>query len=315
MEPLFMKPTYKDYIWGGTRLKEVFEKDSPFEITAESWEISTNDAGLSTVKNLNGMTLKELFDDKEKREEIFGIKTKDMERFPLLIKFIDAKDNLSVQVHPDDEYASQYENDTGKTEMWYVMDCDEEASIICGMKETVKQEEIAEIIRRGNIRNNLKQVPIHKGDVIYIPSGTVHAILKDTLICEIQQNSNLTYRVYDWDRIGKDGKPRQLHIEKAIDVIKQNTKYSITSTNHQEEVSKNVIDGDYFKVDSVKIKSTYQSKSNKESFEAYMVVEGNGIIKTNSKEYEIRLGDSFIVPANLGEYEIKGELKLLKAYL
>ncbi len=315
MEPLFMKPTYKDYIWGGTRLKEVFEKDSPFEITAESWEISTNDAGLSTVKNLNGMTLKELFDDKEKREEIFGIKTKDMERFPLLIKFIDAKDNLSVQVHPDDEYASQYENDTGKTEMWYVMDCDEEASIICGMKETVKQEEIAEIIRRGNIRNNLKQVPIHKGDVIYIPSGTVHAILKDTLICEIQQNSNLTYRVYDWDRIGKDGKPRQLHIEKAIDVIKQDTKYSITSTNHQEEVSKNVIDGDYFKVDSVKIKSTYQSKSNKESFEAYMVVEGNGIIKTNSKEYEIRVGDSFIVPANLGEYEIKGELKLLKAYL
>lgn len=315
MELLFMKPIYKDYIWGGTRLKEIFGKDSPFEMTAESWEISTNDAGLSAVKNLNEMTLKELFDDKTKREEIFGTKTESMDKFPLLIKFIDAKDNLSVQVHPDDKYASQFEQDTGKTEMWYVMDCDEEASIICGMKETVKQEEIADIILKGNIRNNLKQVPIHKGDVIYIPSGTVHAILKGTLICEIQQNSNLTYRVYDWDRIGKDGKPRELHIQKAIDVIKQNAKHSITSTNGQEEVCKTVIDCDYFKVDSVKIKSNYQASSNKESFEAYMVVEGNGIIKTNGKEYEIRLGDSFIVPAILGEYEIKGELKLLKAYL
>lgn len=315
MELLFMKPIYKDYIWGGTRLKEIFGKDSPFEMTAESWEISTNDAGLSAVKNLNEMTLKELFDDKTKREEIFGTKTESMDKFPLLIKFIDAKDNLSVQVHPDDKYASQFEQDTGKTEMWYVMDCDEEASIICGMKETVKQEEIADIILKGNIRNNLKQVPIHKGDVIYIPSGTVHAILKGTLICEIQQNSNLTYRVYDWDRIGKDGKPRELHIQKAIDVIKQNAKHSITSTNGQEEVCKTVIDCDYFKVDSVKIKSNYQASSNKESFEAYMVVEGNGAIKTNGKEYEIKLGDSFIVPANLGKYEIKGELTILKAYL
>ncbi len=315
MEPLCMKPIYKDYIWGGTRLKEIFEKDTPFEMTAESWEISTNDAGLSTVKNLNDITLKELFEDRAKREEVFGTKTKNMDKFPLLIKFIDAKDNLSVQVHPDDEYASQFEQDTGKTEMWYVMDCDEEASIVCGMKETVKQEEIADIIQKGNIRDNLKQVPIHKGDVIYIPSGTVHAILKGTLICEIQQNSNLTYRVYDWDRIGKDGKPRELHIQKAIDVIKQDAKHSITSTNGQKEACNNVINCDYFKVDSVKIKSSYQSISNEESFEAYMVVEGNGVIKTNSKEYEIKLGDSFIVPANLGEYEIKGELKLLKAYL
>lgn len=316
MEPLFMKPIYKDYIWGGTRLKETLAKDTPFETTAESWEISTNEAGLSTVKNLEGITLKELFDNNEKREQIFGTKTKDMDKFPLLIKFIDARDNLSVQVHPDDEYALKFENDTGKTEMWYVMDCDEEASLICGMKESVKQEEIERIIQEGNIRDYLKQVPIHKGDVIYIPSGTVHAILKGTLICEIQQNSNLTYRVYDWDRIGKDGKPRELHIQKAIDVIKQDTKQNIIPTNNQEiDSCKNVITCNYFKVDSLNIETSYQETLDKTTFEAIMVVEGNGILKVKNKEYKIKLGESFMIPANLGEYEIKGKLKLLKAYL
>lgn len=316
MEPLFMNPIYKDYIWGGTKLKETLAKDTPFETTAESWEISTNEAGLTTVKNLEGVTLKELFDNNEKREEIFGTKTKDMDKFPLLIKFIDARDNLSVQVHPDDEYALKFENDTGKTEMWYVMDCDKDASLICGMKESVKQEEIERIIQEGNIRGYLKQVPIHKGDVIYIPSGTVHAILKGTLICEIQQNSNLTYRVYDWDRIGKDGKPRELHIQKAIDVIKQDTKQNIIPTNNQEIDSyKNVITCDYFKVDSLNIETSYQETLDKTTFEAMMVVEGHGILKVNNKEYEIKLGESFMIPANLGEYEVKGKLKLLKAYL
>lgn len=262
------------------------------------------------------MTLKELFEDKTKRKEIFGSKTENMERFPLLIKFIDAKDNLSVQVHPDDEYAIKHESDTGKTEMWYVMDCEENAKIICGMKKTVKQEEIASIIREGKIREALNEVSIHKGDVIYIPSGTVHAILKGTLICEIQQNSNLTYRVYDWDRIGKDGKPRQLHIEKAIDVIKQDAKQNIIATNQQEKDScKNVITCDYFKVDSICVGVSYQAKSNPESFETIMVVEGKGTLITKKKEYPIKLGDSFIIPANLGEYKIEGNSKLLKAYL
>ena len=173
------------------------------------------------VLDIYGKDLKELFADNNHREEIFGSKTKQMKTFPLLVKFIDAKDNLSVQVHPDDKYAKQYEDDIGKTEMWYVMDCDENAKIIYGMKKDVKQEEIADIIKQGKLRDNLKELSIHKGDIIYIPSGTVHAILKGTLICEVQQNSNLTYRVYDWDRLGKDGKPRELHIKKAIDVIRQ----------------------------------------------------------------------------------------------
>lgn len=313
-EPLFMEPIYKDYIWGGTRLKEYLKKDIKTETAAESWEMSTNDAGLSKIQT--GQTLKELFEDSSIKEEIFGTKTKNMKEFPLLIKFIDAKDNLSVQVHPDDEYALKYENDKGKTEMWYVMDCDENAKIICGIKESIKQEEIANIIHTGKIREILNEVPIHKGDVIFIPSGTIHAILKGTLICEIQQNSNLTYRVYDWDRIGKDGKPRELHIEKAIDVIKQDLKQKIVATSNQKlDTSSNVITCDYFKVDTISIGSKYKQISSPETFEAIMVVEGNGKIQTNGKEYTIKLGDSFIIPASLGEYEIEGNIKLLKAYL
>lgn len=313
-EPLFMEPIYKDYIWGGTRLKEYLKKDIKTETAAESWEMSTNDAGLSKIQT--GQTLKELFEDSSIKEEIFGTKTKNMKEFPLLIKFIDAKDNLSVQVHPDDEYALKYENDKGKTEMWYVMDCDENAKIICGIKESIKQEEIANIIHTGKIREILNEVSIHKGDVIFIPSGTIHAILKGTLICEIQQNSNLTYRVYDWDRIGKDGKPRELHIEKAIDVIKQDLKQKIVTTSNQKlDTSSNVITCDYFKVDTISIGSKYKQISSSETFEAIMVVEGNGKIQTNGKEYTIKLGDSFIIPASLGEYEIEGNIKLLKAYL
>lgn len=313
-EPLFMEPIYKDYIWGGTRLKEYLKKDIKTETAAESWEMSTNDAGLSKIQT--GQTLKELFEDSSIKEEIFGTKTKNMKEFPLLIKFIDAKDNLSVQVHPDDEYALKYENDKGKTEMWYVMDCDENAKIICGIKESIKQEEIANIIHTGKIREILNEVSIHKGDVIFIPSGTIHAILKGTLICEIQQNSNLTYRVYDWDRIGKDGKPRELHIEKAIDVIKQDLKQKIVATSNQKlDTSSNVITCDYFKVDTISIGSKYKQISSSETFEAIMVVEGNGKIQTNGKEYTIKLGDSFIIPASLGEYEIEGNIKLLKAYL
>lgn len=313
-EPLFMEPIYKDYIWGGTRLKEYLKKDIKTETAAESWEMSTNDAGLSKIQT--GQTLKELFEDLSIKEEIFGTKTKNVKEFPLLIKFIDAKDNLSVQVHPDDEYALKYENDKGKTEMWYVMDCDENAKIICGIKESIKQEEIANIIHTGKIREILNEVSIHKGDVIFIPSGTIHAILKGTLICEIQQNSNLTYRVYDWDRIGKDGKPRELHIEKAIDVIKQDLKQKIVTTSNQKlDTSNNVITCDYFKVDTISIGSKYKQISSPETFEAIMVVEGNGKIQTNGKEYTIKLGDSFIIPASLGEYEIEGNIKLLKAYL
>lgn len=315
MEILFFEPVYKDYIWGGTRLKDYFGKDIKTPTAAESWEVSTNDAGLSKISNLSmkGITLKELFDNKSVREEVFGTKTINMDKFPLLIKYIDAKSNLSVQVHPNNEYAKNNENDTGKTEMWYIIDCAKDARIICGMKENVKQEDIEGIIRNNKIKENLNYVEIQKGDSIYIPSGTIHAILGDTLICEIQQNSNLTYRVYDWDRVGKDGKPRELHIEKAIKVIDVETKPSIIHTKNDE--SKIIVDSEYFKVEKIAVTGEYKDKSNKETFYIMNIIEGEGKIENKDKKYELKKGDTILIPAELGEYKIKGKLEILKSYI
>lgn len=312
MELLFLEPVYKDYIWGGTKLKEYFGKETSMDITAESWEVSTNADGISKIRNQD-ITLKEMFDNKETRVEIFGTKTKDMEKFPLLIKFIDANSNLSVQVHPDDEYAKEYEADTGKTEMWYIIDCLPNSQIICGMKENVKQEDVEDIIRNNKIKENLNYVDIKKGDSIYIPSGTIHAILGGALICEIQQNSNLTYRVYDWDRVGSDGKPRTLHIDKAIDVINVNANSTIQ--HEKQEKCYRIADSEFFKVDKINIEKEYKDKSSKESFYAINVVDGMGTIEYKNNIAKLKKGDSIIIPATLGEYIIKGKMELLKSYV
>lgn len=315
MEILFFEPIYKDYIWGGTRLKEYFGKDIKTPTAAESWEVSTNDAGLSKIAStdMKGMTLKELFDNKDKRKEIFGTKTTNMDKFPLLVKYIDAKTNLSVQVHPNNEFAKNNETDTGKTEMWYVVDCAKDAKIICGMKETVKQNQVEDIIRNNKIKENLNYLNIKKGDSIYIPSGTIHAILADTLICEIQQNSNLTYRVYDWDRVGKDGKPRELHIEKAIKVIDVETKPKIVHTKNNE--SKTIVTSKFFNVEKIVVTNEFKDKSKEESFYIINIIDGEGKISTNNNEYNLKKGDSILIPAKLGEYVIKGKLEILKTYI
>lgn len=315
MEILFFEPVYKDYIWGGTRLKEYFNKNVETPTAAESWEISTNEAGLSKIANstMKGNTLKNLFDNRDLREEIFGTKTKEMEKFPLLIKYIDANSNLSVQVHPNDEYAKKNENDGGKTEMWYIIDCAENAQIICGMKESIEKKDVSDIIRNGKIKENLNYINIQKGDAVYIPSGTIHAILAHTLICEIQQNSNLTYRVYDWDRLGSDGKPRELHIEKAIDVIDVQTKPRVVHSRNEE--NKKIVDNEFFKVEKIVVDEEYRDKSNKETFYTINIIEGNGKIEANNKEYNLNKGDSILIPANIGEYRINGKIELLKSYI
>ena len=317
-EPIFLEPIFKDYIWGGNKLKNLFGKNTPYEITAESWEISTNANGQSTIKNgiYKDMKLGEVFDDKNVRTSIFGTKSAEMDKFPLLIKFIDANSNLSVQVHPNDEYANKYENGSkGKTEMWYIMECKEGAQIICGMKDDVKKEDLPKIFNGEEVSNYLNFVNVKQGDCIYIPSGTIHAILGDTLICEVQQNSDLTYRVYDWGRVGKDGKPRDLHIQKAIDVVTVGSRPEIKETAEWKEKEKNMISSHYFRTDKITVSDNFKDKSNTETFFAMNVVSGNGTLKACEKEYNIKLGDSFIIPANMGEYEIVGEVQLLKSYI
>ena len=317
IEPLFMEPKFKDYIWGGKRLKQIFNKNViNEECTAESWEISTNEAGESLIRNgeFKGETLTKVFNDMEYRVSIFGKKCLELEEFPLLIKFIDANSNLSVQVHPDDEYAFENENSKGKTEMWYVLDCSNDAKIICGVKDGTTKELLKEKIEANRIVDVLNFVNVKKGDVIYIPSGTIHALLGNTLVAEIQQNSNITYRVYDWDRVGVDGKPRQLHTKKAIDVIDVEKTPQISNSGNEEGI-RNIVESQYFRTDKLDIKGKIQCEDITDSFKAFCVVEGNGSLKIQEDSYELNKGDSFIIPACIDKYEILGNIELLKSYL
>lgn len=207
--PLLLKPVIKDYLWGGTRLKTEFGFETDKEIAAEGWMLSCHKDGTNTV--LNGVHAGKPLDEVLK---LWGYE----EKFPILIKLIDAKDRLSVQVHPDNKYALENEGEYGKTEMWYVVDCEEGAQLIYGFKNKISRSEFEERIKNNTLDRVMNYVHVKKGDVFFIKAGTLHAIGKGILIAEIQQNSNTTYRVSDYGRLGADGKPRQLHVKKAVDV-------------------------------------------------------------------------------------------------
>lgn len=215
-----LNSVYKDYIWGGTKIRDFLRKDTGnMTCIAESWEISTHPAGMSTIAEgqYTGKTLSEYFDivgwDKLGK---YGDK---YHQLPILVKYIDAKENLSIQVHPDDSYARTHENDSGKNEMWYIVGAEKGAFIYLGFNRDVTKEEIIQRIAENKLEEVLNRIPVKKGEAYYIPAGTVHAIGKGCLICEIQQTSNVTYRLYDYDRKDKNGFPRELHIEKAVDVL------------------------------------------------------------------------------------------------
>ena len=221
MYPLLLKPPVKDYLWGGTKLKTDYHFETDKAVAAEAWVLSCHKDGACTVENgeLAGKTLPEAL-------ELWGASSLGKNAaafpyFPLLIKLIDARDRLSVQVHPDDEYALKNEGEFGKTEMWYVVDCEEGAQLIYGFNKEVSREEFERRIRDNTLPEICNFVPVHKGDVFFISAGTLHAIGAGILIAEVQQNSNTTYRVSDYGRLGADGKPRQLHIEKALDVTRR----------------------------------------------------------------------------------------------
>jgi len=218
---LKLKPSCKDYLWGGHRLVEEYGKEYEGEILAETWELSCHPDGPTVIVNgpSAGKTLQQYIEENGK--EVLGKNCRRFRDFPILTKFIDARENLSIQVHPDNRYALKNEGQYGKTEMWYVMDAGEDAFLYYGFQKEIGKEEFAKWIQEDTLLEVLHAVPVQKGDVLFIESGTIHAIGKDILIAEIQQNSNVTYRVYDYGRVGKDGKKRDLHIEKALAVTKR----------------------------------------------------------------------------------------------
>lgn len=208
MYPLLLKPAVKDYIWGGQRLKTVYHIETDLDIAAEAWVLSCHPNGPSTVQNgqLAGMTLKE------------ALAAWDQQPPEILVKLIDARDRLSLQVHPDDAYAKEHHESLGKTEMWYVLDAEPGATLICGFEKKISTEEFAAHIASGTPEQVVCHVPVKPGDVFFISPGTVHAIGAGILLAEVQQNSDITYRVWDWGRVGADGKGRPLHIEQALAV-------------------------------------------------------------------------------------------------
>ena len=316
MNIIFMEPVYKDYIWGGEKLKKEFNKNTPFERTAESWEISSNKNGMCKIRNeeYKGKTLNELFGNKKIKEEIFGKKCKELNEFPLLIKFIDAKDNLSIQVHPDDEYARKIGLESGKTEMWYIMECEENGKLIGGLNSKLTKSELQDVIENDKIKDYLNYINIKQGDSIYIPAGTVHAILRNTLICEIQQNSDTTYRVYDWDRKDKNGKGRQLHKKEAIETIKPEKVPNIIHSEEDLQIQK-IAKSEFFEVEKINCNKIFEDTSCSDTFFTINVIDGEGAIETDTNKYDINKGDSFLIPATLGKYKVTGKIKLLKSYI
>lgn len=313
MEIMKLSPVFKDYIWGGQRLKTDFGFKSDYDKVAEGWMLSCHKDGKNIIENgeYKGQTLDNVI-EKIGKEKIVGTKSLAFPYFPVLIKLIDAKDNLSIQVHPDNAYAKRVENEFGKTEIWYVLDAEEDAQLVYGFKEKISREEFRKAIEENTLTDVLNTVRVKKGDLFFIEAGTVHAIGKGTLIAEIQQNSNSTYRVYDYGRLGVDGKPRELHIDKAVDVsVTEPPKYEIKpfgETVITDEADSTLLTKcDLFTVNHYNVKTKISLNAGKESFHHILVVDGNGRLN----DMDMKKGDSFFVPAGFGKYEISGKCEII----
>lgn len=313
MKPLILNPPIKDYIWGGTKLREQFGKKSDLERLAESWELSCHKDGMSIIANgeYSGRSLKDFLNE---NPSAIGTKCSKFDDFPILIKLIDARDNLSVQVHPDNEYAMRIEGEYGKTEMWYIVDCEENASLIYGFKEQISKDDFQKAIEENTLLDKVNSVPVKKGDVFFIEAGTLHAIGKGILIAEIQQNSNTTYRVYDYGRVGNDGKPRELHVEKALDVTKLTPadSYNKPITESLNGWSRTQLAKcEYFTVYNGNIETSADLNADDNSFNHILVLDGATVIEAQNEKIDIHKGDSIFIPAGLGEYKICGKCSII----
>ena len=313
---LKLSPVFKDYIWGGTRLMTEFNMDCPLDIAAEAWVFSTHADGPSIVQNgeLAGKTFNEALDAFGR--EAWGENCEKFENFPMLIKFIDALNDLSVQVHPSDEYALDVEGEYGKTEMWVVLDADPGSCLCYGFSHEISKEEFKERLNNGTLMEVLNRVPVNKGDVFFIDAGTLHAIGKGLLIAEIQQNSNSTYRVFDYNRKDTNGNPRPLHIEKALDVT--NTCPPAIKPGAAGQTEK--LDGGtetllgtcrYFTVYSYDVDSKITLNANKTSFLSLTFTSGEGVLRFKNGTINFSKGDSFFVPAGEGEFTVEGGCQVL----
>ena len=326
MYPLKFREIFKPYIWGGRNLEQIGKSLGQNPVVAESWELADHGEDVSVVRNgpCAGASLRELI---ERHGEELCPKTRNG-RFPILVKFIDANERLSVQVHPDDDYARRHEGagELGKTECWYIMRAAPGARIVMGLKRGITKERLRELAGQNRIDEGLNYVQVKRGDVFNIRTGTVHALLEGIVACEIQENSDTTYRLYDWGRIDREGKPRPLHVEKAFDVIESpsgggktdnplegiRVSYDLSAA----DVEVPLVRGPYFNIDRLVLTKNFPLDLVGCRFHALSILGGSGAIEHEGGAEHVRRGETVLIPGALGSYRIvTGGIELLKTFL
>lgn len=313
IEPLILKPVFKEKVWGGNKLQEQFGYELPSDKTGECWAISAHKNGASTVMNgrYEGMTLDEVWE--QHREKVFG--ATEGEVFPLLTKILDSADDLSVQVHPDDIYGLEHEGELGKTECWYIIDAEEGAEIVYGHHAQTK-DELKQMIESDDWDHLLRRVKVKKGDFFYVPSGTIHAIGGGIMILETQQSSDTTYRLYDYDRPGSDGNMRELHLEQSIDVTTVPNVDPTPEIKEEESINCKMttfVDNEFFRVCKWEINGVETFKQTA-PYTLVSVLSGEGeLVIDETRAYELRKGMHFILPNELKAWSIDGTVEILAA--
>jgi len=317
-----LEPAFKDNLWGGTKIRTVYGKKCDYDVIAESWELSAHPDGQSRIAEgrYKGMLFNEYLNIIGK--ESLGWKCQAQDRFPILIKFIDAKQALSIQIHPDDEYALENENEYGKNEMWYVIDSEPGSYLYCGLSQDATKEEIEERIANNTITEILNKIEVKPGDVVMVKAGTIHAIGAGIFICEIQQNSNSTYRMYDYDRRDKFGNPRELHVQKALDVVDyhkyiKDNKTEIVIARNEHYTEKRLVQCKYFEVFKYDVNDEAKVSMDEASFVSVVFIEGEGTIETDDydKVMPFKAGDSFFISAGNRSIVVKGKATMVVTHV
>ncbi|MEO8515223.1 MAG: type I phosphomannose isomerase catalytic subunit [Flavobacterium sp.] len=315
--PLIFEPILKDRIWGGTKLHSLLNKTLSTPTTGESWEISTVPGDISIIKNglLEGTTLNDLV--AKYPQEVLGraVYKKFGNQFPLLFKFLDAQEDLSIQLHPNDELAKKRHNSFGKTEMWYVMQADENSRIIVGFKENSSPDEYLRHLENKTLPTILKEISVKQGDVFFLKTGTIHAIGAGIVIAEIQQTSDITYRVYDWDRVDANGKSRELHVELALEAINYN---EVQSQKHYETIqnkSNLIVECPYFITNFIPLDGNVAFHKDSESFTVLMCTDGQFELTSEGSKSMFKKGETVLIPAAITQYELTGKASILEIYL
>lgn len=317
MDITLLKPTIKETLWGGRRLIDDFGMQTDGANAAEAWLLSCHRDGPSYAVGgeYDGMTLDEII--KKEGRAVLGTHCSGINGFPVLIKIIDARDRLSVQVHPGDEYARRVENENGKTEAWFVLSADDGAELIYGVNRDMTRESFAASIEDGTLLKNVNRVKVKPGDTVFIPSGMLHAIGAGILLAEVQQSSNTTYRVFDYDRRDRNGNRRELHVKKAVDVVTLTKTDADFSPEGEERrlcgAAKRLLTHcEYFSMTELKVDGNFEDIADGSSFVSLVVLDGSGEISANGKTYAVKKGSSVFVPASFGKYALSGKFTALE---